>query len=162
MDELKMEPEAQTGTPSPAIDAPHESTPSPEVKPQKFCKHCGEKIDIECIICPKCGKQVEELKQEAVQPQVVINNSNSSNNTNTNTNQNYNRGGMDYPYKSKIVAALLCFFLGVLGVHRFYVGKIGTGLLYLCSGGFCGIGALIDFIVILIGGFRDKAGMPLK
>ncbi|NLH95893.1 MAG: TM2 domain-containing protein [Clostridiaceae bacterium] len=71
-------------------------------------------------------------------------------------------GVAGYPYKSKVVAALLCFFLGGFGVHRFYVGKVGTGILWLFTAGLLGIGAIIDFILILLGGFRDKAGMPLK
>ena len=49
--------------------------------------------------------------------------------------------------KSRIVAALLCFFLGYLGIHRFYVGKIGTGVLWLLTAGIFGIGAFVDFIV---------------
>jgi len=60
--------------------------------------------------------------------------------------------------KSRVAAALLCFFLGGLGIHRFYVGKIGTGILYLFTGGLFGIGVLVDFIVILVGGFKDKNG----
>jgi len=63
--------------------------------------------------------------------------------------------------KSWIVAVLLCFFLGVLGVHRFYVGKIGTGILQLITLGGFGIWVLIDFIMILIGKFTDKQGQPL-
>lgn len=63
--------------------------------------------------------------------------------------------------KSKIVAALLCFFFGVLGVHRFYVGKIGTGILQLVTFGGAGIWALIDFIMILVGAFTDKQGNKL-
>ncbi len=58
--------------------------------------------------------------------------------------------------KSRLAATLLCFFLGVLGIHRFYVGKIGTGILWLLTGGIFGIGALIDFIMILVGAFKDK------
>lgn len=64
--------------------------------------------------------------------------------------------------KSKGVAAVLCFFFGILGVHRFYVGKAGTGILWLLTGGLLGIGALIDFIVILCGGFKDGSGLPIK
>lgn len=58
--------------------------------------------------------------------------------------------------KSRLAATLLCFFLGVLGIHRFYVGKIGTGIVWLLTGGIFGIGALIDFIMILVGAFKDK------
>ena len=64
--------------------------------------------------------------------------------------------------KSKLVAALLCFFLGALGVHRFYVGKVGTGVLYLLTCGLFGIGILVDFIMILVGAFKDKEGNPVK
>ena len=60
--------------------------------------------------------------------------------------------------KSRLVAVLLCFFLGLFGVHRFYVGKIGTGVWYLLTGGLFGIGALVDFIVILVGSFKDEEG----
>ena len=63
--------------------------------------------------------------------------------------------------KSRLAAALLCGFVGVFGVHRFYVGKIGTGLLMLCTGGGLGIWAVIDFIIIVTGGFRDIDGHPL-
>jgi TM2 domain-containing membrane protein YozV len=63
--------------------------------------------------------------------------------------------------KSWIVAVLLCFFLGVLGVHRFYVGKIGTGILQLVTLGGFGIWVLIDFIMILVGAFKDKQGQDL-
>lgn len=64
--------------------------------------------------------------------------------------------------KSKGAAAVLCFFLGALGVHRFYVGKIGTGILWLVTLGFCGIGEIVDFIMILCGSFTDKNGAYLK
>ncbi|NLH17720.1 MAG: TM2 domain-containing protein [Phycisphaerae bacterium] len=64
--------------------------------------------------------------------------------------------------KSRLVAAILCFFLGWLGVHRFYVGKAGTGILIIVTfGGFFGIWPLIDFIMILVGSFTDKQGLVL-
>ncbi len=60
--------------------------------------------------------------------------------------------------KRILPAFLLCFFLGYLGVHRFYVGKVGTGVLMLLTLGGFGIWALIDFIMILCGAFTDKNG----
>ena len=59
---------------------------------------------------------------------------------------------------NKVGLALICFFLGGLGIHRFLVGKIGTGILYLLTGGLFGIGALVDFIMILCGKFTRKDG----
>lgn len=114
----------------------HCNTPcQPAEKATKFCQHCGKVIDKDCIICPHCGKQVAELKSE--QPNIVI--------TNTNTNVNGHTGHE----KSKWVAFFLCLFLGGIGAHRFYEGKIGTGILWLFTGGLLGVGWLIDLIIIL-------------
>jgi TM2 domain-containing membrane protein YozV len=63
--------------------------------------------------------------------------------------------------KRILPALILCFFFGVLGVHRFYVGKIGTGLLQLLTGGGFVIWAVFDFIMIVIGSFTDKQGRKL-
>ncbi|HKD10672.1 MAG TPA: TM2 domain-containing protein [Thermoanaerobaculia bacterium] len=58
--------------------------------------------------------------------------------------------------KRELPALLLCLFFGIFGVHRFYVGKVGTGLLMLLTCGGLGIWWLIDLLVILLGGFTDK------
>ena len=65
--------------------------------------------------------------------------------------------------KKRLVALLLCFFLGGLGIHRFYVGKIGTGILQIITiCGFFGIWVLIDLIMIIVGKFTDKQGKVLE
>lgn len=63
--------------------------------------------------------------------------------------------------KKKVTAVVLCLLLGGLGIHRFYVGKTGTGILQLLTLGGLGIWALVDFIMILTGGFTDANGNVL-
>lgn len=109
----------------------------------KFCKFCGEKIAEEAILCTHCGRQVEQLKSE--QPQVVINNANTNTNTNVNKNMGTGYGGA----KNKWIALLLCIFLGFLGAHKFYEGKILLGIVYLFTFGFFGLGVFIDFFSLL-------------
>lgn len=120
-----------------------------------YCKNCGQQIDDKAAVCIHCGVSTKDPVQ-----QPVINIVNTNTNTNTNTNRNYG-GGVGYIHKKKWTAFWLCFFLGYLGVHRFYVGKTGTGILWLFTCGLFGIGWLVDLIVILCGGFKDKAGQPL-
>lgn len=113
--------------------------------PTKFCKFCGAKIPVDAVLCTSCGRQVEELKQtqQTTQtPNIVINNSN--NNVNTNM-----VGGRPGKPKNKWVAVLLCLFLGVVGGHKFYEGKIGMGILYIFTLGLFGIGAFIDLLILL-------------
>ena len=57
---------------------------------------------------------------------------------------------------------MLCWFLGNFGAHRFYVGKTATGIVQLLTLGGCGIWALIDFIMILVGSFTDANGNTIK
>ncbi len=70
--------------------------------------------------------------------------------------------GYGYSPHSKWIALLLCLFFGVLGLHRFYVGKVWTGLLQLLTGGGFVIWAVIDFILILFGAFADSEGRKLS
>ena len=119
---------------------------APVQEKTKFCKHCGAKIPEAAVICTACGCQVEEIKKSE-QPNIVINNSNM--NTNTNTNTNVNAGMYGLRAKNKWVAFFLCLFLGFIGAHKFYEGKVGMGILYLFTGGLLGIGWFIDCIVLL-------------
>ena len=99
---------------------------------QKYCSACGTSIDSRAEICPSCGVRVA--------PPAAI---------------------ADASDKSRTAALLLCFFLGVLGAHRFYVGKVGTGLVWLFTIGILGIGALVDLISIITGTFKDIDGKRL-
>jgi TM2 domain-containing membrane protein YozV len=64
--------------------------------------------------------------------------------------------------KGFVPALLLCLLLGGLGAHRFYAGKIGTGVLMLLTLGGFGIWSLIDLIMIATGNFKDGDGLPIK
>ena len=100
-----------------------------------FCRNCGTEIPDGSTFCSACGKQ-----------------------------QNTNAGGTVTPVspKSRLAALLLCLFLGGIGIHRFYVGKVGTGVIWLLTLGCFGIGTLVDFIMIICGSFTDKAGLIVK
>lgn len=104
-----------------------------------FCRNCGAEVNENAAICVRCGAWVNE-------------NANNSNNENNNQENN----------QRWLVVLLLCFFLGYLGVHRFYVGKTGTGVVQLLTCGGCGIWLLIDFIMILVGSFTDADGNKIK
>ena len=107
----------------------------------KFCKHCGREIADDAVLCVHCGRQVEEVRQAAAQtPNIVINNANS------NVNANVANSGKP---KNKWVAFALCLFLGFAGAHKFYEGKAGMGILYLCTVGLCGVGWIADLVILL-------------
>jgi len=94
-----------------------------------FCSSCGAIIKKDAEICPKCG----------VRQKMIFS------------------GKMDVS-ASWLTLLLLSIFLGQLGVDRFYVGKIGTGILKLITLGGCGVWWLIDLIMIICGKFTDSNG----
>ena len=102
-----------------------------------FCSNCGAEINDKAVVCVKCGCAVY-----------------------TAANIGYQTSNKDVNVSSKdwVVTLLLCFFLGSFGVHRFYAGKVGTGVLQLITLGACGIWTLIDFILIAVGDFTDEEG----
>lgn len=108
--------------------------------PTKYCTVCGTQLDATNHFCSACGANQDKV----------------------NTNKDMVSPRISKPYeiseKSGLATFLLCFFLGTLGIHRFYVGKIGTGILMLLTSGGLGIWYLYDLICIVCNNFTDKDG----
>lgn len=112
----------------------------------KFCKFCGEKIPMDSVVCTKCGKQIENSVKENG---IIINNVANSASSATAEIQNQ-VSAIRKKEVNKWTALLLCIFFGWLGVHKFYEGKIGIGILYIFTLGLFGIGWIIDIISIAL------------
>lgn len=146
-------------------------TNHPEVEAAGMCVYCGKPFCKECLVEVKgkmyckddIGNVIDDAKNSsaAAAPVINITNSNESSNVNTNTNTN---GMVPVSQKSKIVALILCAlgFVGFAGLHKIYVGKIGSGILYFITFGWFFVGTIIDLIAILSGSFRDNYGFYLK
>jgi len=100
------------------------------------CPCCGKEIAYNAVMCPQCGAPVGSENPTGTEPQASE--------------------------KDWIATLLLCFFLGGFGIHSFYAGKTLIGVLQLITLGGCGIWALIDFILIVIGQYKDGNGRPIK
>ncbi len=107
-----------------------------------YCSKCGTKIQDGETSCTACGAKVNGGNNGNAGSPIIVN----VENKNVNNASLAGHGGKQ---KSKAVALLLCFFLGFLGAHRFYEGKIGTGIIWLFTGGLFGIGTIIDFLILL-------------
>ena len=117
-----------------ALRATHHKTiamTTPVLPKAKVCFSCRDVIDATAVVCPRCGTP---------QPTATL---------------------VGVSERRILPALLLCFFLGVFGAHRFYVGKIGTGVLELLTLGGFGIWWLVDMILILTGTFRDGDGQKI-
>ncbi len=103
-----------------------------------FCRSCGKELGTEAKFCPFCGSAQHDSENS-------VSEARSSNESD----------------KSRLAACLLAFFVGGLGIHRFYAGKIGSGIcqiLLTCCFGIGCIWAFIDFILIVCGSFTDSEG----
>ena len=124
---------------------------------KNFCPNCGASLEQGVKFCANCGKSIQEttqqqpvqqqMQQPQAQPVVVV-------------QQPVYAQQPPSPH-SRGVALILCIFLGYLGLHRFYVGNVGMGLVYLFTLGIFGFGPFIDFFSILFGSFRDIQGRLL-
>ena len=122
------------------------------------CKNCGANVE-NAQACPNCGTILQAGNSTPQQiPTIIINNVNK--NENTNTNAGY--GGNGISHKSKMVALILAIFLGYLGIHRFYVGKVGSGIIWFLTGGLFVCGWIYDIAKIASGTFTDGAGCVIR
>lgn len=141
-----------------------------------YCPKCGAEVNESAAFCPACGNQIGQTANNSGgpggadqhyspsgQPIINIYNTNANANVNTNVNKNGYGGATCSPY-NKNMALILCIlgFLGLAGLHRFYVRKNGSGIIYIFTIGLFGIGTIIDLFLILSGGFRDSNGFPLR
>lgn len=146
-------------------------TNHPEREAEGMCAYCGKPFCKECLVEVKgrmyckddLGNVLDEAKQSSAGAVPTINISNSNESSNTNANMNLNGAYGLPPRKSKMTALILCIlgFFGLAGLHRMYVGKVGSGVVHLFTYGICGVGTVLDLIAIVSGGFRDSYGQPL-
>ncbi|MBN2380437.1 TM2 domain-containing protein [candidate division WOR-3 bacterium] len=113
-----------------------------------YCVHCGVKVPGGNQYCYNCGAQTKPEQDVCLKCGVSL--------TGKTTPTPYSSN------KEWLTTLLLCIFVGGLGVHRFYTGKVGTGILMLFTAGGCGIWWLIDLIMIATGEFKDDQGRPLR
>lgn len=129
----------------------------------KKCDNCGAPFD--GGVCPYCGQAAEHTG--ASDPASF----NTGFQQNTAPVYHTAQQPTAAPYsqptpaaspKSKWTAFFLCLFLGYFGIHRFYIGKIGMGVLYLFTYGLFGIGWIVDLIMIATGKMQDSNGLYLE
>ncbi len=130
------------------------------------CPICGAPMEADsCGYCGYVGKKEPEMTADAnnIPAQQILQPVQMQAQTNFANPSLAGAGIMPgVSRKSKTVALLLCIFLGGLGAHKFYVGKIGMGIVYLCTVGLFGVGWLIDLILIISGNYQDEFGLPLR
>lgn len=107
-----------------------------------FCTNCGTQIDDKAVVCVKCGAPTPNFTGQPAAAGVQVAGAPAE--------------GYDW-----LTCLLLCWFVGVLGVHSFYTKKTGIGIAQLVTFGGCGIWALVDLIMIIVGSFKDAQGRPL-
>jgi hypothetical protein len=127
-----------------------------------FCSACGKQIADQATVCQGCGAPVSRpaaAQAAASQPaRKFCPNCGAALDPLAPTCV---KCGSSVPYRDFLTTLLLCIFLGVFGVHRFYTGNTGIGIGQLLTLGGCGIWVLVDIILIAAGTYRDGNGNPL-
>ena len=121
-----------------------------------YCRNCGNEVSEKAVMCVACGtppkagnKYCDNCKAETSANTTICMKCGVS----LKGDNPINGEGKDW-----LTTLLLCFFLGAFGIHRFYTGHTGIGVVQLLTLGGCGIWALIDFIIIIMGNFKDSNG----
>ncbi len=129
------------------------------------CKNCGAEVGIEYRLCPYCRTEIEHTNNTQAnnsQPVIVVQNVLNNQNADPNAfNNSFDPLAALSSPKSKTVALMLSIFLGYLGIHRFYVGKVGSAILYFLTAGLFCFGWIYDIIKIASGTFSDGRGLTL-
>ncbi len=107
------------------------------------CEYCGIENNTDETNCSSCGATLKIEKKEAVTFDI-------------NLNVQEPEVQVEEEYKNKWVSLALCVFLGVLGIHKFYEGKVGMGFVYMFTYGLFTIGVIVDFFIILFKPTRYK------
>ena len=116
-----------------------------------FCTKCGSRLDAGDAFCGKCGAPIDNRQlQKSSSGTFTVNQTESTYYNTYNDNSQINTDVNFYgKLKDKHIAILLCVLFGTFGAHRFYEGKIASGILYACTAGLGGIGWVIDLIILL-------------
>lgn len=120
-----------------------------------FCEYCGTKMPIERIEASTINAQNVTVNNYYGQPQYA-----QQPNYSLQPNQ-FAAYSQTVSPKSRLVALLLCIFLGLFGAHRFYAGHLLLGVVYLLTAGVLGIGWLVDIVLICLGKMHDKYGLAI-
>ena len=129
------------------------------VTARHFCPGCGQRVEGNALFCGRCGISASDKTEGRVVN--LINRGYIDNRVYVTVNPAPVSPAPAARPKSAFAAFLLCMLGGPLGLHRFYTGKLGTGLVWLLTGGLYGVGWVIDLLRIVTGHFDDKLGRKL-
>lgn len=127
------------------------------------CPSCGADRKAEDRCCPYCRTPFDPYATVPEQPVIHVHvHHEAREESRVRVEHVYTTQQPRYSQRKRLIALLLCLLFGTFGVHRFYLGKIGTGFLYLCTYGLFGVGYVVDLVVLLIGRPRDKQGQIVQ